>query len=183
MIQAKKITHTLPTHYITAAREYGHLEARVRRLIAKACLSFCSECNDICCKENICFESIESFWLKIVQIVHGHETSGYNESLGWLSSCGCALAVGRPPVCYEFFCNRILEEIPKGNYLIGLKGISSLVSFAGKNALGNRHLVALSAEEIMTLLDSNKLRKRIAKCFNLYKQYESQIESTSVPES
>lgn len=136
--------------------------------LSEACVSFCSECLDRCCREEICSESVGSYWLRIIWSLCGHEISEYDEDSGWLSSQGCKLAAGRPPICYEFVCNKISHEVSKGPYLRCLQTVSKLPSFAGKNAIGNRHLVTLSSSEIISRLDFVRLRKRIAKCLNLY---------------
>lgn len=169
MVKGNKMTQDLPVDYVMAARDYSCLETKVKIFISKACLSYCSRCGTLCCKRSICSESIDSHWLRIVWSLRGHEMGQYDGIMGWLSSYGCNLTAGRPPVCYMFFCNRIVEEIPTATYLCRLKAISELVTFAGKNAVGNRHLVTLSAEDIMTNLDFNRLRNRIAKCLQLYR--------------
>ncbi len=175
MVEETIITLDLPTNCIKASCEYHYLESKVKLLLSKACISFCSECIDRCCRQDICSESISSYWLRIIWSLCGHEISQYDDDKGWLSSYGCNLTAGRPPVCYEFFCNRMLEKIPKGTYLSCLKNISKLPSFVGKNALGNSHLVTLSSKEILSLLNFNRLRNRISKCLNLYKEYERQL--------
>ena len=107
--------------------------------------------------------------------MQGHTLTQYDPARGWLLSDGCRLIAGRPPVCYEFLCNKILEELSEGPYLDNLKAISTLPAFAGKNALGNKHLVTLSSEQILKRINFEKLRRQIAKAFDLLKQYESAI--------
>jgi hypothetical protein len=169
------MTLDLPKQCITAAFEYHYLESKVQLLLSKASISFCSECIDPCCTKDICSESVDSYWLRIIRSLCGHRTSQYDNDAGWLSSYGCNLTGGRPPVCYEFYCDRILGVIPGGTYSSCLNKASKLISLMGKNALGNRHLVTLSSKEILSVLNFNRLRNRIVKCLKLYKQYERQL--------
>ena len=107
--------------------------------------------------------------------LQGYTSAQYDDSKGWLLSEGCRLISGRPPVCYEYLCNRMLEEIPEDAYLDNLKAISALPAFAGKNALGNKHLVTLSSEQILTRMNFGKLRRQIAKSLNLFQRYETEM--------
>ncbi len=175
MVKEPKIAHDWPTDLMLAANEYLFLESKVNSLISQACGCFCSECIDRCCKKDICSESISSCWLRIVWSLSGHEISQYGEAKGWLSSYGCHLTAGRPPVCYDFLCNRILEENPMGAYVSSLIKICNLPGWMGKNALGTRHLVTLSSKEVFYLVNFNRLRNRIAKGLELCEQCEKQL--------
>ena len=107
--------------------------------------------------------------------LQGYTSSQYDDSKGWLLSEGCRLISGRPPVCYEYLCNKMLMKMPEGVQLDNLKAISALPAFAGKNALGNKHLVTLTSEQILTRMKFIKLRRQIAKSLNLFKQYEREM--------
>lgn len=68
----------------------------------------CLKCQDVCCKEEICRESIESTFLRFIL---GDRTSEYDQENGWFDrSSGCRLEYGRPFVCYEYFCNMFDEN-------------------------------------------------------------------------
>lgn len=159
---------------IPALLEYQYLEQKVRWLILEVCKPFCSTCADCCCKEDFCSESLDSDWLRMTWKLWGYKRSQYDDSYGWLLSDGCRLITGRPPVCYEFLCNKILSGMP-GDTWDRLKEISMLISYAGKNALGNRHLVTLSSEQISNRMNFKKLRKQIAKSLHLFQQYEAEM--------
>ena len=160
---------------IKAILEYQDLEQKVRRMILKACKPFCSACSDCCCKKDFCSESLHSFWLRMTWQLQGYTSAQYDDSKGWLLSEGCRLISGRPPVCYEYLCNKMLGEMSEGVQLDNLKAISALPAVAGKNALGNKHLVTLSAEQISERMNFIKLRRQIAKSLNLFKQYEREM--------
>ncbi len=153
---------------------YQYFEQHVRRLILSACKPFCLACADCCCEKDFCSESLNSFWLKMTWGLWGYDRSQFDESKGWLLSDGCRLVTGRPPVCYEYLCNKILSDIPV-IYLDILKEVSMLLSFAGKNALGNRHLITLSSKQVLTRMNFNKLRRQIEKSLHLFQRYEKEI--------
>jgi hypothetical protein len=168
-------TNTLSRDCIKTILEYQDLEQKVRRLILKACKPFCSACSDCCCKKDFCSESLDSYWLRMTWSLQGYTASQYDDSKGWLLSNGCRLDTGRPPVCYEYLCDRILVEIQEDCTLDNLKAISALPAFAGKNALGNKHLVTLSSEQILTRMNFVKLRRQIAKFQSLFQRYKTKM--------
>ena len=168
-------TGSLSRDCIKAILEYQDLEQKVRQLILRACEPFCSVCSDCCCKKDFCSESLHSFWLRMTWQLQGYTSAQYDDSKGWLLSEGCRLISGRPPVCYEYLCNKMLGEMSEGVQLDNLKAISALPAFAGKNALGNKHLVTLTSEQILTRMKFIKLRRQIAKSLNLFKQYEREM--------
>lgn len=64
----------------------------------------CANCANVCCKEAICRESIDSDFLRFIL---GSMVDRYSEKAGWyVPGSGCRLSYGRPLVCYEFFCER-----------------------------------------------------------------------------
>ena len=128
----------------------------------RLCEPFCEKCSDYCCTEDICRESIDSAWLMLVWDISGSRISQYNETDGWLSSSGCRLAVGRPPVCYEYLCTDILNSCRGCSFLGNLKQLSKLLSITGTKSLGHKHLVTLSTEDIATRLNPTKLSTRIS---------------------
>ena len=67
----------------------------------------------------------------------------------------------------------------EGVHLDNLKAISALPAIAGKNALGNKHLVTLSAEQILKRMNFTKLGKQIAKSLNLFQRYETEMRQFS----
>lgn len=64
----------------------------------------CASCANVCCKEVLCRESIESDFLRFIL---GARVDDYSVSDGWyVAGAGCRLSYGRPLVCYEYFCER-----------------------------------------------------------------------------
>jgi hypothetical protein len=175
MDEKEKTTGSLSWDCIKAILEYQDLEQKVRRLILRACEPFCSACSDCCCNKDYCSESLHSFWLRMAWQLQGYAAAQYDGSEGWLLSDGCRLISGRPPVCYEYLCDRILGEMSEGVYLDNLKAISALPAFAGKNALGNKHLVTLSSEQILERMNFKKLERQLAKSLYLFHHYEREM--------
>jgi len=62
-----------------------------------------------------------------------------------------------------------------GAYAASLIKICNLPGYMGKNALGSRHLVTLSSNEVFSILNFKRLRNRIAKCIELFEQCEKQL--------
>jgi hypothetical protein len=160
---------------LKVVHEYTQLEFQIRKLITSLCFPFCRHCINYCCQEKFCNESISSFWLNLVWQNSGYQLSQYDADLGWLTDSGCRLDTGRPPVCYSFLCQEILTKLSPNDPLDPLIEIAKLIPQVGKNAIGNKHLVTLTASEIMERLDFTKLSRRIAKGLQLFEQSKKQI--------
>ena len=160
--------------------EYANLESQVRRLLNRFCSPHCSDCIDCCCKEKFCNESLGSFWLNMVWQNSGYDLSQYNAGSGWLTCDGCRLVAGRPPVCYSFICKEILKNPSQSDHLQIMVNIAKLMPLVGKNAIGNKHLVTLSAQEVLEHLNFTKLSALIAKCLKLFEQYEKELNDNLI---
>jgi len=143
----------------TVAR-YAAFEMTVNGAVTNACKPTCRTCSECCCAIRFCAEAVESQWLKMVAARAGHQLGDYHDRSGWLTPSGCQLTVGRPPVCYEFFCDAILRAEESAPRRHALRVLGRLVGFVGRNALGGRHLVTLTADEIHCL-DCDRLRTRL----------------------
>ncbi len=137
---------------------YVCIEKEIQKLIYQTSFHFCKECSSRCCKEEICRESIESAFLSILV---EKQKNQYDTKNGWISPLGCSLDYGRPLVCYQFFCEEILES-----YLFKKASIHKIINeFAsvGNKANGNTHLLCINN---LTIISSTKIKKMINK-FNL----------------
>jgi len=144
----------------TVAR-YITLEMKVNGAVTNTCRPTCQACSEYCCAVRFCAEAVDSQWLKMVAARADHQSGDYDDQNGWLTPSGCRLTVGRPPVCYEFFCDAILRSEESAPRRHALRVLGRLVGFAGKNALGGRHLITLTANEIHDRLDCDRLRTRL----------------------
>jgi hypothetical protein len=157
------------------ARRYMNLEARVNEVVTSACQPVCRACIDCCCDVRFCRESINSHWLMTIAAVSGNLVGDFNEQQGWLSPGGCRLKVGRPPVCYEFFCEAIINGEHNHHRRKSLKILGGLVGFAGLKALGNRHLITLSQFEIQNRLRFEKLGHRLETAEIIFSECQEEL--------
>jgi len=123
-------------------KDYAEFETEVRPWVAKLCGPHCAVCDTVCCRPEYCRESVDSPFLALVREEYPPQTA-YSAQLGWLTSSGCALDCGRPPVCYQFNCRKITATLPDGPGRYLMKVLSNLVPHAGKRALGARHMVEI----------------------------------------
>ena len=131
---------------------YLCLEERVRDLMNEHCAPTCAVCRRVCCKEHFCHESLDSTYLVRARALV--EPPEYSANSGWLGPHGCRLPGARPPVCYEFVCSRILEDLsPAKRHALLVAG--SIVPFLGNHAVGKWHLVELD-DEMMPDFDPEK---------------------------
>ncbi len=136
--------------------EYADFEIIVRQRIADICAPHCAVCQRVCCRPEYCRENIDSPFLNLIS-AKSRPDRAFSDERGWLAPTGCALSAGRPPVCYQFNCNKIIDGLPTDQYRYLFKVLSNLVPYIGKRSLGTRHLV-----EIM---DPAQLRKVSLKRF------------------
>ena len=131
-------------------RHYAAFEDDVRCLGKALWSRFCSTCNRVCCRPDFCRETLDSAFLRRVRKISRPAIS-YSQVSGWLTPTGCALRCGRPPVCYQYLCDPILQSQPSGLHRYVIEVLAQLIGHVGKNALGSCHLV-----EIM---DSRRLER------------------------
>ena len=129
---------------------YLSLEKNIRSLIDNTSGQIC-----VNCKEEICNESIESAFLAILI---DRQKLRYDIDNGWISPAGCRLIYGRPLVCHEFFCKKILNS--KKFMASDIKGIIKRFVAIGNRAHGNTHLLCVDRLEI---IGSSKIGKMINK--------------------
>jgi hypothetical protein len=148
-------------------REYAAFEDEVRRFSSELLLQWCSSCREVCCQAVYCRETLESPFL--VLLLKKYSRQGYNNTQKvWLGEAGCKLAVGRPPVCYEFLCANILDARQPGMHRYAMTVLAKLISHIGKRALGSKHLI-----EVMDPADLKKIRysrfeKRLSEARNAF---------------
>jgi hypothetical protein len=130
------------------------IEEHLQKLANEKSSTQCSTCTNICCKEEICRESIHSDFLKF--ILNG-KSSEYNHTNGWFNtSSGCTLKYGRPLVCYEFFCSKFDSDSNTNILQKVSKDFGQLYS----KVYRNQHI--LEIENIFTIPE-NKLKKLLNK--------------------
>ena len=133
-------------------KAYAMFESKVRVFSTNLWFQWCSNCRVVCCKAVYCRETVESPFLLLLLKKYSQQGFAGSQKT-WLSDTGCKLSVGRPPVCYEFLCNNILDAQPTEMHRYAMTVLSKLISHIGKKALGSRHLI-----EIMDPADLKKVR-------------------------
>lgn len=84
------------------------VESILQSLVALQDDNPCVRCTDVCCKEALCRESMDSDFLRFVL---GPWVDAYSVDAGWyVPGSGCRLSYGRPLVCYEFFCEKFESQ-------------------------------------------------------------------------
>ena len=136
--------------------EYVALERGVQELIREQCREICELCTACCCRADLCEEALDSPFLRAV---HGKDELD-SDRYGFLAETGCALEIGRPPVCYEFFCNELLAAQPDDLHRDILCILGRLPACAGENARVDTHLVEIMQEEELEHMAFQRLKKQ-----------------------
>jgi len=141
--------------------EYAAFEIQVRCLISERCAPHCSVCERVCCRPEYCRENIDSPFLTLLSSKAPRDTA-YSAGAGWLTSTGCALSTGRPPVCYQFSCKKITDSLPDDQHRYLFRVLSELVPHIGKRTFGGRHLVEIMDAPTLERVNINRFRKQLA---------------------
>jgi hypothetical protein len=118
---------------------YVALEEDIQAAISGLFGNVCALCTSTCCTPDICEESCDSAFLRAVRQRHEPDAM-FCERFGWLTERGCALQHGRPPVCYGFFCNEIVEALSEQQRSV-IRILGRLLSWVGERAIGPQHIV------------------------------------------
>ena len=144
----------------TVLVEYAALEHVIQGLLNRYGYTCCSRCENVCCRYDICEESTVSAFLTLLRALYPPEAD-YDEKYGWHTADGCALRTGRPPVCYEFFCDDWLAAQASDAVRQAIKALGMLLTQVGRRALGQRHLVTMSDPLLLSRVSPERLMKKI----------------------
>ena len=153
--------------------DYAAFEAEIRAYTTNIFQKCCSACNGDCCRSEICEESLTSPFLRRVR-QHFVSEAAFSDGRGRLKPTGCALPIGRPPVCYQFFCDAILKSRPTPDFRYAVTILSSLVNHVGKKALGRKHIIELQDYSDLKRVNYNRFEKHLdeaVKAFHLVCAY------------
>jgi len=140
-------------------KEYSILEAEVQKTIKLLFGDMCALCTSTCCTPDICEESLDSAFLRELRSAYQKNTV-FCDRYGWLTESGCALKCGRPPVCYGFFCNEIVDSLSDDEQGI-VRVLGRIVSGVGEKAAGKRHLVEIMDTADLEQLNCERIIRRI----------------------
>jgi len=136
--------------------EYVTLERSVQELVSAQCRKVCELCTACCCRADLCEEALESPFLRAVHGRNQLESDRY----GFLTETGCGLEIGRPPVCYEFFCDELMAAQPDALHREVLLVLGRLPTYAGEHAHGDAHLVEILQEDDLEHMAFHRLEKQ-----------------------
>lgn len=140
--------------------KYAAFETAVRVYSSKISRHHCSACNCVCCKPEYCAETLTSLFLRRLRQRCASDAV-YSEGRGWLTPTGCALPVGRPPVCYQFFCRKILDVQPTAQCRYAIAILANLVGHVGKKACRNQHIVELDDAAQLQRINLSRFEKQL----------------------
>ena len=159
--------------------EYAELERGVQELVSAQCRAGCELCTACCCRADLCEEALESPFLRAV---HGRDALE-SDRYGFLTETGCSLEIGRPPVCYEFFCDELQAAQPDALYRHVLLVLGRLPAHAGRNAHGDAHWVEIMQEEELEHLAFQRLEKQLQECFQALEMIRTFYDTGTLPEN
>jgi hypothetical protein len=162
--------------------EYGAFETEVIAFTTELLMPWCRGCEGDCCKAECCRESLESSFLSLLLSKHPPHTP-FSDSEGWLTKTGCALTIGRPPVCYEFLCDRILDARPTLLYRYAMDILSKLMSHVGQKAVGCSHLVEILDPSDLSAINSDSFDQRLAEARAALQVVKSILADKPLPEN
>lgn len=159
--------------------EYAALERGVQDLVRAHCCGVCGLCIvACCCRADICEEALESPFLQLLHQKTGLESDAY----GFLTETGCSLPVGRPPICYEFFCEELLDAQPDDLHRRLLRILGALPTHAGQSAYGEAHLVEIMKEEALDHLAFQRLERQMQESFQALEILQAFFNEGTLPE-
>ena len=154
-------------------KKYAAFEAEVSTYTTNIFQKSCSACNGECCRPEICEESLTSPFLERLRQRFASDAA-FSDDRGWLKPTGCALPVGRPPVCYQFICDAVLQEPTAPEFRYAVMILSNLINHVGKNVLGYKHIVELQDSSELKRVNFTRFEKQLneaAEAFHLVRTY------------
>ncbi len=140
---------------------YTELEREVQKLVTGLCYTLCAQCSQICCRADICEEAIESPFLRLINKRSELDSDAY----GFLMPTGCGIKIGRPTVCYEYFCYDHLYHQPDEVHEKVMKVLGALPAHATRNAIGDVPLSEILQEEKLELSNFPTMEKQLDESF------------------
>ncbi len=158
---------------------YTELEYEVQRLVTGLCNSLCAQCTQICCRADICEEAIESPFLRLIN----KRTELDSDAYGFLTPTGCGIKIGRPTVCYEYFCYDHLYYQPDEVHEKVMRVLGALPAHATRNAIGDAPLSEILQEEKLNEADFQTLEKQLDESFQALEAIQTFYNEGTLPES
>jgi len=141
--------------------EYIDLETEVGRLMSHLFHDICGLCTACCCRADICEEALHSAFLSQLLKKQDLGECQMDDRFGWLDTGGCSLEYGRPPICYAYYCDQLLERLANDEVRHAVTLLGNLIDHAGQDALGDRHLVEIQNAAELARVDFGSVHQRI----------------------
>ena len=157
---------------------YIELEREVQQLITGLCFDLCAQCTQICCRADICEEAIESPFLRRINGRSALDSDAY----GFLTPTGCGIKIGRPTVCYEYFCYDHLYYQPDETHEKVLNVLGALPAHATRNAIGNTPLSEILQEGKLDDAEFQTLNKQLDESFQALETIKTFYYEKNLPD-
>lgn len=157
---------------------YLELEHGVQELIREQCGASCALCTAFCCRADLCEEALESPFLCAL---HGR-TELDSDAYGFRTESGCALTAGRPPVCYEFFCDDLLADQPDEAHRDALRKLGRLPGHAGERACEGAALAELRQASQLHRLEFHRLGQQLDEAQEALETLREFFQQKTLPE-
>jgi hypothetical protein len=157
---------------------YTELEREVQKLVTALCNPLCSQCTQTCCRADICEEAIESPFLRLINKRSELDSDAY----GFLTPTGCGIKIGRPTVCYEYFCYDHFYHQPDEAYERVMKVLGALPAHATRNAIGDAPLSEILQKEKLNEADIQTLEKQLDESFQALEAIKTFHNEETLPE-
>ena len=157
---------------------YIELEREVQRLVTGICFELCAQCTQICCRADICEEAIESPFLRLIN----KRTELDSDAYGFLTPTGCGIKIGRPTVCYEYFCYDHLYYQGDETREKVLRVLGALPAHATRNAIGDTPLAEILDEKKLNEADFQTLEKQLDESFQALEIIKTFYNEETLPD-
>lgn len=156
---------------------YIELEQAIHERMNLLFPTACGECTACCCRADICEEVLHSAFLTRLLERQGHSARTMDDRFGWLQLDGCSLEYGRPPVCYAFFCDDLLDGLPDEETRRITRIMGKLLHYVGLNADGEHHLVEIVHPDALQKIDIDSLAARLEEAYILFNEIETYFQT------
>ena len=140
---------------------YTELETEVGRLMSHLFSDICGLCTACCCRADICEEALQSAFLSRLLERQGLGEDQLDDRFGWLETDGCSLEYGRPPICYAYYCDQLLERLANDEVRHAVTLLGHLIDHVGLDALGEWRLVEIQNADDLARVDFDAVYRRI----------------------
>lgn len=123
---------------------------------------------------------MESAFLSKLLEKQGLSAIDMDDRYGWLDLNGCSLEYGRPPICYAYFCDQLLERLPDDESRLSARVLGQLMDHIGRNALGNLHLVEIKNPSDLNQVSTDELFKRLEEAQAAFEVIEEYLQSNRI---